>query len=276
MADSVLQTGYVNAKGTRIYYEAMGEGQPLVLIHGLNLDTRMWDGQFSEFAKKYRVIRFDLRGMGKTQINDEPFSMYGDIHTLLTALNVEQACLVGLSFGGYAAVEYILAHPEMVNGLVLVSAALFNVPPSDERKLAAAQLNEVMKSGDLEKSIDLTLNMWLDGPGQSANRVNQQARELFRQITYDAYTSPLVSNTPKWLSHNLINRLNEIQVPTLTIVGDLDFSDFRAVSDIYAEKIKGAKQIIMNGSAHIPPVDQSELFNEMVLKFLNENLTSAK
>jgi 3-oxoadipate enol-lactonase len=99
----VTQSGWIEANGTRFYYEVQGTGEPLLLIHGLNLDTRMWERQAAVFAQFYRVIRFDLRGMGRTPIGEGPYTLYGDTHTVLEGLGVERAHVVGLSFGGMQA-----------------------------------------------------------------------------------------------------------------------------------------------------------------------------
>jgi 3-oxoadipate enol-lactonase len=107
-----------------LYFEIKGRGKPVVLIHGGQLDRRMWDAQFDEFAKRYRVIRYDLRGFGKSSAPSKPFSNHEDLHALLRRLQVEKATLVGLSLGGAVAVDFALMYPNEVDSLVLVCPGL--------------------------------------------------------------------------------------------------------------------------------------------------------
>ncbi len=116
-----VTTGFAEVNETRLYYELMGEGQPIVLIHGGAVDRRMWDDQFQAFAEHYRVIRYDLRGSGKSEIPKKQFSNMEDLLHLLRFLNVDKAYLLGLSRGGGVAADFTLEHPEMVDALILAS-----------------------------------------------------------------------------------------------------------------------------------------------------------
>src|SRR5579871_5627650 len=95
-----ILTGYVETNGTKLYYEEMGEGHPLVLLHGGYMDRRMWDDQFSVFAEHYRVVRYDIRGFGKTELPQVPYADTEDLLDLLTFIGIEKTYLLGLSLGG--------------------------------------------------------------------------------------------------------------------------------------------------------------------------------
>jgi len=115
-------TGYVEIGDGKLYYEVAGEGETLVLAHAGFVDSRMWNGQWEVFAKNYRVIRFDLRGFGKSDPVRGPIARRADLHQLLTALGVERAALIGCSLSGEVILDFALEHPEMVSALVTVSA----------------------------------------------------------------------------------------------------------------------------------------------------------
>ena len=93
-------TGFVETNGTKLYYEEMGEGHPLVLIHGGYMDRRMWDDQFAAFAQHYRVVRYDVRGFGKTGLPQVPYTDRQDLFHLLSFLGVDKPlwwhCLWGV------------------------------------------------------------------------------------------------------------------------------------------------------------------------------------
>ena len=115
----MISTGRVN--GTQLYYEVAGEGQPLVLVHSGGFDRRLWDEQCTTFADHYQVIRYDVRGHGESPPPTKPYSDAEDLDRLLQWLQVEKVHLVGLSLGGRIIIDFALAHPEMVDTLLLVA-----------------------------------------------------------------------------------------------------------------------------------------------------------
>ena len=117
----MTETGFTSVNGTEFYYEIAGEGQPLALIHAGICDSRMWDDQFEVFARRYRVIRYDLRGYGKTRPVGGEFSHYEDLRGILRHLGIERAILLGCSMGGETCINAALAYPQMVSGLALVA-----------------------------------------------------------------------------------------------------------------------------------------------------------
>src|SRR6185369_3177599 len=120
MAD--VQTGFADVNGAKLYYEVAGQGHALAFVHAWIADNTMWDGQFAEFAKHYRVIRYDNRGFGKTEPVDAEFSAREDLHGLLKFLGVERTYLVGCSNGGGISIDLTLEHPELVDALVTVGS----------------------------------------------------------------------------------------------------------------------------------------------------------
>src|SRR5713101_544743 len=110
-------SGFAEVNGTRLYYEVAGEGYPLVLMHGGIMDNAMWNDQFETFPQHYRVIRFDLRGFGQSDlpVGQKPYSMRGDLRALLTFLGIDRANILGISMAGSIAIDFTLDSPDMVN-----------------------------------------------------------------------------------------------------------------------------------------------------------------
>jgi hypothetical protein len=124
-------TGFVESNGTQLYYEMMGEGHPLVLIHGGYMDRRMWDDQFAVFAQHYRVIRYDVRGFGRTALPPVPYTDREDLSHVLSFLGLAKTYLMGLSLGGEIALDFTLDYPDMVDALILVGSSISGAPIMD-------------------------------------------------------------------------------------------------------------------------------------------------
>ncbi|MFS0920552.1 alpha/beta fold hydrolase [Brevibacillus sp. 179-C 1.1 NHS] len=266
-----VQSGFLDANGARFYYEVEGEGEPLLLIHGFNLDTRLWDAQMQEFAQAYKVVRFDIRGFGKTLATEVPFTLYDDVKAVLQGLGIEKAHVAGLSFGGMVALEFALAYPQMVNSLILVSSGLFGHPRSEQRLQDVERFNQVCQTGTTEEALEMTTQMWFDGPGQPVNVLAAEARNRFIEINRHAFSLPEFGAGFEALSPSPIERLEEIKARTLVIAGTRDYPDFIQIADVLTERIAGAHKVILPDSAHIPPMDQPEVFNKLVLEFLAQS-----
>src|SRR6188474_1328003 len=124
VASSVVDTGRVNVPGSSLFYEAAGVGGPVILLHGGNLDRRMWDAEFTGLQSRYRVVRYDARGYGRSGPADTAFRAHDDLLALMDALKLSRATLIGLSLGGRIAIDFALAHPERVDRLVLAAPGI--------------------------------------------------------------------------------------------------------------------------------------------------------
>ncbi|MEJ8543793.1 alpha/beta fold hydrolase [Brevibacillus borstelensis] len=262
-------TGFVEANGTSFYYEACGAGEALLLIHGLNLDTRMWSEQLAAFSERYRVISFDLRGMGRTPNSEGPFTLYDDARAVLQGLGIAEAHVIGHSFGSVVAQELVLAYPEMVKSLVLVSPTLTGYPRSERRMQDFARFVEMYETGTKEETVEMSARMWFDGPGQETREESLAARANYVRMTAHAYDLPQLKNQPAWLSPPPIERLEEIEVPALVIAGQKDYDDFQKMADTLAERMANAEKVLLPDSAHLPPMDQPAECNRLVLAFLD-------
>src|SRR4029077_5191472 len=112
--------GEADVNGTRLHYEIAGTGSPLVLVSGGGtLDRRQWDDQFDVLATRFRVVRYDIRGIGRSARPTAEFSHHEDLRALLAFLNIERAVVCGVSFGAAIAVDFALDHPNLISGIVV-------------------------------------------------------------------------------------------------------------------------------------------------------------
>ncbi len=271
-----VTTGFVDVPGGQLYYEVAGSGHPVVFIHAGVADNRMWDEQFTEFADHYRVIRYDTRGYGKTRTEGVEFSNRQDLYDLLRHLDVDKVHVIGLSRGGQIATDFTVEHPEMVTALVPTAAGLsgYNqpLPESDEVKQEAAlfaQIDALWEKDAFDEVQELEVHAWADGPRQPVGRAATSVRERVREMNATAYNRGEPEAKPQPLDPPAAGRLQEIAVPTLVIIGDLDELATQAMAEYMAQNIAGARKVVIPGVAHMVNMEQPEQFNKLVLEFLD-------
>lgn len=265
-------SGTIQTEGGPLYYEVAGEGHPLVFMHAGVADHTMWDEQWDEFARHFRVIRYDSRGFGKSPVaKDHPFSNRQDLYELLKQLGVEKAYLIGLSRSGQIALDFTVEHPEMVDALVWVAGGISGydgAEPNEAEMASFTEMEALWEKKDLETLSEMETQMWVEGPGQPKGRANPQVRERVHRMISDNYRLHTEEGKPIPLDPPAAGRLHEVSVPTLVIVGDLDTSSTQTSADYLASQVKGAKKIVFEGVAHMVNMEQPERFNKVVLEFL--------
>ena len=273
---TVPKSGYADVKDVRLYYEIDGKGSDLVFVHAGCADRRMWDKQFSAFASDYRVLRYDMRGYGKSSLSTTPFSNRDDLYHLLEVLGIQHAYFVACSMGSLAAIDFALEHPEKVKSLVLVSPALSGYEYQEPPPQPVLEMIEARKAGNLEHAAELQAQLWADGPKRNSGQANREVHESVHQMSLDSLRlqEDIIRETAFLLEEPLnppaIERLEQVTVPTLAIVGDLDDDSEMAIADVLTTRVKGAKKVIVNEAAHLLNMEKPEEFNQIVLEFLNE------
>jgi pimeloyl-ACP methyl ester carboxylesterase len=263
-----MKSGFIEANNTKFYYEMDGSGFPLVLVHAGIADTRMWNDQFHVFAEKYQTIRYDRRGFGKTKPADGDFSLHGDLYEVLKSLGIKQAILVGCSQGSKTVTNFTLEHPEMVKALVLVGSALGGFEFDGESPSQEAEIEKAEEAGDLERVNELEIQIWVDGQGRTPDQVDSKVRALVKDMNWIALQYPQDLGNEIPLHPAAANRLAEIKVPTLVVIGNLDTAWCQAAAEHLAKNIPNAKKIVMNDVAHLPNMEKPEEFNRHVMEFL--------
>jgi pimeloyl-ACP methyl ester carboxylesterase len=248
-----------------LYYESCGEGEAVVLIHGGNLDRRMWDDQFQLFARDFRVIRYDVRGFGKTEAPTKPFSCVKDLRSLLEGLQVPRAHLVGLSLGGRIAIDFALEHPDKVKSLVAVGPGLsgFEWPAESEKRFW--ELARLARDEGPEKAVEGWLKDPYMVPAMEDPALAKRIRRLALENTASWLANPLLERP---LKSPAVKRLGEILVPTLLVVGDRDVPEIQAIVKILEKGIPHAKKVVIAGAGHMVNMEKPDEFNRNVLSFL--------
>jgi 3-oxoadipate enol-lactonase len=265
------ETGFVEIDGGRMYYEATGAGSPLVLLHADVADLRMWDDQMDAFTRRHRVVRVDKRGFGRTTSESGTFSSRRDILALLDHLHIATTAILGLSNGGSQAVDFTIAHPDRVTALIAIAGGVsgFDETATPEEIQLFGRYQQIEGSGDMEALIDYEVRLWGDGPNQPEGRAAAPVREKLRQMIAETKRDHHETLTPEEMVPPAIGRLGEIRIPTLVVIGGLDFSGVIAAMETLAAGVTGAQKALFPGCAHMVNMEQPERFNETVEAFLS-------
>jgi len=253
---------------THLYYEIAGASIPIVMIHGYTLDTRMWDDQMDAFTQKYQVIRYDLRGFGKSALPaGESFSHHEDLKALLDHLKIKQAHIMGNSLGAGYAINFALAYPEMTKSLIPAdTSALDGFWWPDQLNPPFEKMNQAASNADL----NLARQTWLDTDWFLPAREKPEVAARLKQIV-DDYSCWHFNNDEH--SHGVEPSANEqldnIKAPTLVVIGERDLSYYNhPLADRLVDQISNAKKVIIPKVGHMSNMEDPNGFNEAVLSFL--------
>lgn len=267
------ETGYVEFPGSRIYYEVDGEGPALTFVHACVAHLRMWDEQVARFKDHYTVVRFDLRGFGKsTTDTDVPYSNRDDLRRVLDHIGIQETHLVGNSCGGSTAVDFTLENPGRVRSLTLVAAGLGGFEAPDDPRAAELEVDMERLYGEkqYETLVELETQEWTDGPGQPATRVDPQLRHNMVQWNLDNYRADQENDHNQRLDPAATERLSEIKVPTLVTWGLLDVTNVAVTAEHLAAQIQHARTKIYPDVAHMVSLERPQEFDRMLGDFIAE------
>ena len=264
---SSVESGYADVNDTTIYYEIAGEGDPIVLVHGFTLDTRMWDDQFTEFSKRYKVIRYDARGFGRSSMPEEgkPYSHAKDLKELLDHLNIRKASVIGLSMGGSIAINFTLEYPDYVSSLITVDSVLDGFRWSSDFFEWFTSLFSIARQLGVESAKEAFMNGALFEPAMRNPLVAVRLRELIGSYSGWRFMNddPHESLDP---SPNI--RLHEIDCPTLVVVGEYDIATFQGVADRINNEVSNSSKVVIPRVGHMSNMEDPESFNREVFSFL--------
>jgi pimeloyl-ACP methyl ester carboxylesterase len=265
----VVTTGFAPVAGGRLWFEAAGSGPAVVLLHAGICDRRMWDDQFGLFAERYRVVRYDMRGHGESDVPGAPFSPRRDLAELLGFLGIERAWLVGVSAGARLDADTALELSGLVAGLVLAAPAVSGYAEwSEGVRRSWKEEDDALQAGDVDAAVETNLRTWVDGPARRPDQVDPAVRARVGEMQRQIFSKPPPTAGPQRLEPPAIVRLGEIAVPTLVVWGDRDQPDIVAIAERLASAIPGAERRLIHGVAHVPNMERPAEFNRPVLDFL--------
>lgn len=231
-----------------------GDSTDLLLLHAGVTDRRSWRPLIEAIGEGRRIASYDARGFGETTYEPEPYFPHEDALAVMTAAEMAKAVVVGASWGGRGAINLALERADRVSALVLIAPAVAGAPDGDDypEPLATLErdLHRAEGEDDLTEVNRIEAHLWLDGPTAPEGRVGGAVRELFLEMNGVALAAADPGDEPHEI--DAWSRLEELTMPVLVLVGDLDLPDFQANSRTLAQRIPGAQLVELHGVAHLP------------------------
>ncbi len=270
MPEDAIETRQIDINGARIHVETTGEGDPIVLVHAGIADSRMWVPTIPALAGDHRVVRYDMRGYGRSTIPPHPFAHHDDLAALFEVLQLGPAVVIGASYGGEVAASFAIEHPELVRGLVLVNTLAGMRKPSDQLRSGWRAVNEAMDRDDVAGAVEIETRMWVDGPHREPGNVDPDVRKRVTAMNAAIFAriDEVEAAEERELDPPVVDRLGDIAAPTLIVVGMLDQPDAIASADTLAAGIPSATLVRIDDAAHLPSMERPEEFNRSVRQFL--------
>ena len=258
----------VRVPGSQLHAVADGEGPPIVLLHAWVADLRAWDPVVPLLVDAgYRAVRFDARGFGSSATEDVELSHQADLRAVLDAFEIGRAALVGNSRGARTALDTVLETPERAVALVWVGGGIggFEGVETPEETAIGEQMEALEKAGDLDGLAELEVQLWVDGPGQSPGRAAHWIREAVREMDRSLLSPDRVWGRPIALDPPANDRLAEIRIPVLAVVGGLDTSSTLAAAVRLEESVAGARRVVIPDVAHMVGMEAPEQLAGLIL-----------
>ncbi len=270
----------ISVNGASLHYEEFGRGFPIVFTHGLGLDKSMWLNQVPIFAARYRVITWDIRGHGCSEVTEDGYSisqLVEDLEELLFLLGVEKAYIVGLSLGGWISWKFAAKNPHKTEALILSDSAGYlkgmTQTELDEKKQifdAGAEICE--KHGRVplaDPTIDLMFSKeFIENNDHIVNALKSLIEKdpglgyarTIKQALGDYWGPP---------GEDVEKELASIKAPTMILAGDLDVITPLVTQQAINKQIKGSRLEVLKGAGHLACMEQPEIWNSLVLEFFN-------
>ncbi len=262
----------VVANGIAQYYLRLGSGPPVVLIHALGLDHRLWEPQLSLLAASCTVFAYDVRGHGQSDVPAGPYSLaelVDDLTGLLEALGVDAAHLVGISLGGIIAQEFALAFPRRIRSLVLAdTTSEYN----QEARRQFAERARIAEERGMAPLVEPTIERWFTAEFRQSS---PGAVAKIRQILENTHPLGYAATCRAIAQIDITERLVAVEAPTLVLVGSEDSSTPPEMALRIHEYIPGSRYVVISDVAHLSNVARSEEFGRAVLETVRFGESSA-
>lgn len=252
--------GFFNFNNGNLYFQVIGQGEPVVFIHGFSLDHRMWRPQVHFIGQSYSTILYDVRGFGKSGIPIASYSHHEDLKALLDHLGVVDAHIVGLSMGGRIGLNFALSFPTMVRSLTLLGSALDGYASTVDWNVHAREVG-------IDKAKDNWLNHALFIPTKEHPDLILSIKEMVQSYSGWHWMN---DNLEVPSSTNARSRLGELKIPVLIAVGQRDLQYFHDIGKVLSENIRNSHMIVIPNAGHMVNLENTEFCNTILLEHIRK------
>jgi len=257
----------IEANNIQLNCELSGtaDGQVVVLSHVIGSSLIMWNQQMDVLNERYRVLRYDTRGMGLSSAPNEPYSMgllVADAVAILDAMQLERVHWVGLSLGAMIGMGLAIHHPERLRSLVLLDT--FATPSEQARQLFKSRVS----ASSMESMVDGALGIWFT---ESFRNSKSGEVELNRSQFLATSLAGYIGNCHAIMNLNYLDQLHHIRTPSCLMVGESDQATPLSDSMAIAERIAGSQVHVIQDAAHLCNVEQPAQVNAVLMDFLNQS-----
>jgi pimeloyl-ACP methyl ester carboxylesterase len=266
-------TIWIDVPGARLAAE--DEGDPanptILLVHSAVVNRRSWDSVVPGLLDAgYRVIRYDMRGFGESTAEDVEFRGHEDALAVLAHFGVAHSAVAGNSMGAHFALDAVLAAPEQFIAYVWVGGGMsgFDKEPSAAEMALFEAEEAAEQAGDWDLATELDAQIWMDGVGQPATRVDPAVRAAFKAMDRELLEPGRVYGQRKPVEDLAAGRLGTLRTPTLLVIGDLDTEGTRASAQKLADEVPGARLIHLPDVAHMVGMERPAELAAMIVEFL--------
>lgn len=256
--------GIVDVATGQLHCEARGDGPAVLFIHAGVADSRMWDQQWG--LDGFRLIRYDMRGFGRSPVGSEQFTDHDDAVAVLDAFDVERAVLVGCSIGARAALQVAAHASGRVAGLVLVGANAPGIDAGVDQLPEWPDAVKAFEAGDLQRAAELEAEIWLAGRDRSTTMMDRDLVDLF--VDMDRIALGNEEQRDELDTAEPLDELPEVDAPVRTMVGDRDLPAFLTAAALLAQQLSDQPARIIPDTAHLPSMDRPDTFNALLDDFL--------
>ena len=253
-----------------LFYQDIGSGTPVVLLHGLTLSGSMWKPQIEDLSESFRLIIPDLRGHGKSVAPKHGYTIHhyaSDIKDLIYRLNLRKVHLIGLSLGGAIATEFSAAYSYLLHSTIVISQMPPRFIPGDDWEIKISKFRKVMAKDGVENAlenvllkesifgkINVGLNEWID------------LKKAIRQFSgYPLNEKVSMGND----SHRVMELLQAYDKPFMIITGENDTEIFHIAANALKTALPKSQMVSIKDAGHLCSIEQPEKINSIMLKFLN-------
>lgn len=262
---------FFQTRSKTIYYELEGEGEVVVLLNGILMNTRSWSYQ-REALRGYRVLLHDFSGQGQSSKPKEGYSLENhgeDLLLLLDSCGIERAHLIGISYGGEVALQFVLDYPERVSSLLL-AAVVSEIKPLLFSMVRVWELGALLEDGGMFYDL-LVPFIYSNGFIENNRRWLQRQREMFISMVDPQFLGAFRGLLKSFLNLHLTPHLHRIEAKTLLLAGEEDILKPPLYSHILAEEIKGSRLEVLPHTGHAISLEVPEIFNQRMLSFLEDS-----